>query len=166
MNTNQDYAFINSSFDDVFQDSESIYIINQDIGIETINSIIHECVTFEESCNINIPQNTFDNIVILDGVEYELRLITGITEINRIQYDAFIFSRHGGYHSKWWYQARKNSSNRTNCFNTLIQIVGDCPDLIEDATYTAVYVKCKNNSLAEISKELLRYIGGQTHIVC
>ena len=39
---------------------------------------------FEDSYNENVPQNTFENLLILDGLEHELRLISGITEINII----------------------------------------------------------------------------------
>ena len=65
-----------------FQDIEAMFIINQDIGIDDVDSTMHECVMFESSCNMKITQKKFDNIIILDGVEYELRLISGITKIN------------------------------------------------------------------------------------
>ena len=67
-----------------FQDIEARHIINQDICIDAVDSTIHECVMFEDSYNENVPQNTFENLLILDGLEHELRLISGITEINII----------------------------------------------------------------------------------
>ena len=47
-----------------------------------------------------------------------------------------------------------------------IQVDIHSPELCENGIHIAVYVKCDNFSIIEISNELLRYIEGQTHIVC
>ena len=107
-------------------------------------------------------QNIFDNTSIFDDQKYELRVAACVTSAYETNYDAYIYSRHGGCHSEWWYQNRKN----TNSNSIPIQVDIHSPQICENGIHIAVYVKCDNFSMTEISKELLRYIEGQTHIVC
>ena len=76
-----------------------------------------------------------------------------------MKYYAHIYSRLGGYHTKWWYQER----NKT--FSIPVQ-VEHSPILKANAEHTAVYIRFQSDALSGVSKELLRYIGGQTHIIC
>ena len=44
-----------------------------------------------------------------DEVHYELRTIVLCSNITSIQYDACVYSRHGGRYTRWWLQERKHS---------------------------------------------------------
>ena len=76
-----------------------------------------------------------------------------------MKYYAHIYSRHCGRHKKWWYQ------NRNKNFPIPIQ-VEHSSILKANAEHMAVYIRCQIDDLSGVSKDLLRYIGGQTHIIC
>ena len=129
-------------------------------GHDNIDSDLHECIIFEKSNFQNNQESMYDEIAFFDGKRYELRLVTCVTHLSTpMKYHAYTYSRHGGCHTKWWFQERKN------LLSLPIQ-VDDAPVLKPNAEHTAVYIRCQNNTLTDISKELLRYIGGQTHIIC
>ena len=75
-----------------------------------------------------------------------------------MKYYAHIYIRNGGCHTKWCYQER----NKT--FSITIQDEHS-PILKSNAEHTAVYIRCQSDAISEVSKELLCYIGGQTHII-
>jgi hypothetical protein len=129
-------------------------------GLDSIDPDLHECVIFEKSYFQNNEESMFDETAFFEGKRYELRVVTGVTLLpSAMKYHAYIYSRHGGCHTKWWLQERKKT------VSIPIQVeLG--PVLKPNAEHTAVYIRCQNNTLTDISKELLRYIGGQTHIVC
>ena len=129
-------------------------------GHDNIDSDLHECIIFEKSNFQNNQESMYDEIAFFDGKRYELRLVTCVTHLSTpMKYHAYTYSRHGGCHTKWWFQERKN------LLSLPIQ-VDDVPVLKPNAEHTAVYIRCQNNTLTDISKELLRYIGSQTHIIC
>ena len=50
--------------------------------------------------------NPFQDRMILDGKEYEFRVFASVMpDINSLyKYTALFYSRHFGFHSKWWSQ--------------------------------------------------------------
>jgi hypothetical protein len=101
-----------------------------------------------------------DNSLTFNGKEYELRLMVNTTYINSSTYNAQTYSRHGGRYNKWWYQERINSK-----ISYPIQIDSD-PIPNDQGDVIRIYVRHGGISMADISKKLLHYIGGQTHIIC
>ena len=109
----QEYVFSNRSLFDVFLDFSSIYIVNEDYESDDIDSSVHDCIIFENSCYQNFNEEKFDNEATFDEKEYELRLILCINHLSDISYDACSYSRHGGSHSKWWYQEKIKGKGNT-----------------------------------------------------
>ena len=147
---------------DVFLDFSSIYIVNEDYDSDDIDSSVHDCIIFENSCYQNFNEEKFDNEATFDEKEYELRLILCINHLSDISYDACSYSRHGGSHSKWWYQEKIKGKGNT------VPIQLDChsPQLIGHGVYYGVYIQCKPSHIGDVGKSLMKYIGGQTHIIC
>ena len=46
----------------------------------------------------NLDNDTYDNVAVFDGENYELWLITSVIEVSDSKYDAYIYSCHGGCH--------------------------------------------------------------------
>ena len=143
-------------------DFSSIYIVNEDYDSDGIDSSVHDCIIFENSYYQNSIEEKFDNEATFNERKYELRLILCINQLSDISYDAYIYSRHGGSHSKWWYQEKIKGKGNT------IPIQSDChsPQLIGHGIYYGVYIQCKTSHIGDVGKELMQYIGGQTHIIC
>ena len=93
-------------------------------------------------------QHKFDNTTIVDDMKYELRVVACVNYVSETNYDSYMYSRHEGCHSEWWYQKRKNG--RSNSIP--IQVDIQSPELCENGIHIAVYVKCDNFSMIEISK--------------
>ena len=146
------------SFEKAFEDCSEVYIVNNNNSPTDINSSMHSCIIFEKSCYQNIEEKTFDDVSTFDDSEYELRMIQCITHLTDIKYDAHLYFRHGGYHSNWWYQKR-NKEIPIQC-NNAVSKVNQCGE------YMAVYYRCNSKHITDVSKSLLKYIGGQTHILC
>ena len=89
-------------------------------------------------------------------------MILCINHLSDISYDACSYSRHGGSHSKWWYQEKIKGKGNT------VPIQLDCysPQLIGHGVYYGVYIQCKPSHIGDVGKSLMKYIGGQTHIIC
>ena len=137
-----------------------VYVTSSDnIDNLDIDSDNHECVILEHQF-LNDEESFFDKCTF-DGKEYELRAIVSINhdDNSMTKYTGCLFSRHGGYHSKWWAQTRNN--NRSIPY----QIDGK-PQLPSGAESIFVYVKSKDISVQKYSRDILQYIGGQTHAIC
>ena len=89
-------------------------------------------------------------------------MVQCINHISDVKYDAKVYSRHGGCHSKWWYQER----SLWHGYNNPIQCDFNSQGIYENGTLIAVYIKHSTKYLEEIGKSLLEYIGGQNHIIC
>ena len=73
--------------------------------------------------------------------------------------------RHGGDHSGWWCQERQKE--RTTTRNIAVQLQGfPEPDITQYSKVIAVYVQCNEKSLRAYGNEILKFIGGQTHVIC
>ena len=152
--------FINSSFTDLFESVSSIYLINEHNTLHNVQPDIHECIIMKEiSYELN-EITSIDNSLIFNKKEYELRLIVNTTHINTSTYNVQIYSRHGERYKKWWYQENINSK-----ISYPIQIDSD-PIPNDQGDVICIYVRHSGISMADISKQLLHYIGGQTHIIC
>ena len=80
--------------------------------------------------------------------------------INTSTYNSQIYSRNGGRYNKWRYQEIINSK-----ISYPIKIDSDpLPNYQGDVIF--IYVRRSGISMADIIKQLLHYIGGQTHIIC
>ena len=84
LSVKQEYVFSNRSFFDVFLDFSSIYIVNEDYESDDIDSSVHDCIIFENSCYQNFNEEKFDNEATFDEKEYELRLILCINYLSDI----------------------------------------------------------------------------------
>ena len=84
-----------------------------------------------------------------------------INHVSAIKYNSKIYSRHGGCYKKWWLQERVDNKR-----SLPISIDFDI-ELDEDSLITVVYVRThSDNNIEKLSTKLLRYIGGQTHMIC
>ena len=90
----------------------SIHVVNDGYDSDDINSSTYDCIIFEHSCYQNVEENTYDNIAVFDGMQYELRMVQCITMLSDLKYDSYIYFRHGGCHSKWWYQEKINGKGQ------------------------------------------------------
>ena len=90
----QEYSLINSSFHDIFDGTNGIFVLSQYDDISEINYDIHECFIFED-----VPHENdlfFDDILtLIESVIYELRLIMTINFLSDIKYNSQVYSRHG-----------------------------------------------------------------------
>jgi hypothetical protein len=144
---------IMSSIDDVliepsedFSDKEVIIVVAQEIPLE-------ENATFE-----------------VDNNQFEIQVILWIKieNVNRRHpskdWNGIRFCRHGGFYSNWWRQ-EKNSSVVTHCRNG-----GNAYHELDQESigfrYISVYATKKDIKLDEATSELMRSIGGQTHVHC
>ena len=90
-----------------------------------------------------------------------MRLIMSINHTSAIKYNSKIYSWHDGYYKKWWIQERVDNKR-----SLPISIDFDV-ELDEDSLIAVVYVrKYSDNNIQKISTKLLRYVGGQTHMIC
>ena len=156
----QEHVFINSSFTDVFESVNSIHVINKYNTLHNVQPEIHECIIMKESSYESNDITRIDNSLTFNGKEYELRLMVNTTHINTSTYNVQIYSQDGGRYKKLWYQERINSK-----ISYPIQIDSD-PIPNDQGDVIRIYVRHGGISMADISKQLLHYIGGQTHIIC
>ena len=74
---------------------------------------------------------------------------------------AELYSRHGGsQHGSWWKQDRRSKF----CLKTTDGSLSDITDV--DTIDVLVYVRLSSVELDNLRKEFLRYIGGQSHLLC
>ena len=145
---------------DVFDGIDEICVLSQDDDFFNIDFNIHQCVIFE---HITYENNLrFDDILTLENEneKYELRTIMTVSHVSDVKYNACIYSRHGGCYKRWWLE-KKIGTNKSYP----VQIDTE-PHIDENTSITVVYVRCQTTNLEDISKKLLHYIGGQTHIIC
>ena len=119
-----------------------------------VDSDIHDIIIVEKE------DIFFDDIpleLVCDDQKYELCCILSHQQINATEYNAEIFGRHGGSHSKWFYQGRKDPY--------CIQIDDD-PVLEIIAMRIIVWKKVAAQDIQKINIEFMKNIGGQTHVVC
>ena len=98
--------FINKSFVDVFSSISEVYVSNSEFDdLSDIDYRIHQIIIFEDYREDNAM---CPNHAIYDNKEYELCVVASINddENSLTKYTGTFFSRHGGYHSKWWKQIR------------------------------------------------------------
>ena len=93
--------FINSSFTDVFESVNSIYVINEHNTLHNVQPEIHECIIMKESSYELNDITSIDNSLTFNGKEYKLRLMVNTTYISTSTYNAQIYSRRGGRYNKW-----------------------------------------------------------------
>ena len=137
---------MNNSFRNIFQIISSIHVLYGLDGDVNIDSDLNESVIFKNSYYHNNEESVYDNIAFFDGKRYELRLITCVIQLPAaMEYYTHIYNRHGGCHTKWWYQER----NKT--FSITIQ-VEHLPILKANAEHMAVYNICQINALLDVSK--------------
>ena len=101
---------MNNYFRDIFQSISSIHVLYGLYGDVNIDSDLHECVIFENSCYQNNEESVYDDISFFDGKQYELQLMICVIQLpDAMKYYAHIYSRPGGCHTEWWYQERNKT---------------------------------------------------------
>jgi predicted GIY-YIG superfamily endonuclease len=96
-----------------------------------------------------------------NGNHFELRLVCSsyvFDDNGNSSFGGEVYARHGGPHSHWWYQQRKDSLCRHSEF--------DQNTLQNGISYYLVYVKSKETDEESIRHEYLKYLGGQSHVRC
>ena len=136
-------------------------IDNDTISLSDINLEINQVIIFEDQYYTEMSPAVPSN-VNFDGEQYELRVVASIIQENNCprKYIGIIFNRHGGYHSKWWKQMRIVRKKYIP-----VQIDGG-PVILPNSVSIFVYEKKNDCSIKNLGKNLLRYIGGQTHAIC
>ena len=129
----QEYSLINSSFNDIFDGINEIFVLNQYDDMNKINYDIHKCVIFE---NISHENNLFfDHILTLnEGETYDLRLIMTLNFLSNTKYNSQVHNCHDGVFKKCWLQEKIGKNIK---FHT--QIDGSI-EFNKDSSITVVYI--------------------------
>ena len=148
-----------------FKDTEAIHVIDiTDDDINRYDVSKNKVVIFDNINNDEINDCGILNTMKIRGQDYELKVIIGKRrsdeELDEWKFDAYVYSRHGDIYDKWWFQ------NRTKEKKYLPIKVKNQPRFDEDDLLTLVYGRCNDNTMTQQGRELMRYIGGQTHIIC
>ena len=149
---------------------ESVFRILESIdGVECINlnqyddeltygAILEIQNNEEPQILLTYPNHEYVDEIFINGKRYELRQISDTWYIDQNKWDGELFTRHGGYFSRWFHQKR-NSKMTT-------QVVTKTPSLSGDEVYLFVYVCDEGTELTKVREEFLRNIGGQSHVRC
>ena len=122
-----------------------------------IDSERFDIIIVENYVHTDGLEDPFSDTINISNDTYELRCVASIEYKDGVKYDAEIFSRHGKMHDKWWYQNRKDSL----CIQSSTP-----PRLKIGARTIACYIKMKDSDFNSLNSEFLKYIGGQSHVVC
>ena len=63
-----------------------------------------------------------DNSATFNGINHKLYLVICVDQLSTKEYDAYIYSRHGGCHKKWCYQEKKMVTPTSIQFKPIIII--------------------------------------------
>ena len=89
--------------------------------------------------------------------EYELRYISTIFNERNGTFDSFVFARHGGDFSDWWFQQRENK---------IMIEYSRYPVLETNHKYTLAYIRSDAIDESSVKLEFLELLGGQSHVRC
>ena len=94
--------------------------------------------------------------------EFELRLILSrdVKPGPSNKWSGTVFCRHGGPdHQSWWKQSRNTPQ--------ILQTVDGSLDTFDwSKLHVAVYVKTQCSEIVKMRDDFLRYMGGQSHVIC
>lgn len=96
-----------------------------------------------------------EEVTIIDE-KFELVFLSSVFLDNNNRWDSIVYCRHGRSFKSWWFQKRDD--------DLFIQ-VDSLPELSHQS-YVAVYVKFTSIDFQQHKMELLKLLGGQTHLLC
>ena len=148
-------CYDNGSFQEAFTETPGILFCKNYCEMQDgFDTRYHDVIIIEQN-NTNFADMQFD--LIMDNAEFELRCAVSYKRTSETNYFAEIFSRHGGDHYNWFYQQRDDPYSR--------EWEGE-PRFCNGHSRLFVYCKKILQKVDDINKEIMRYIGGQTHVVC
>ena len=153
---------------DLIADMENISCIEtDDFDHRSIDVNIHDISIEEENDTVIIMSKgplDIDYINVLKyldtfdygDVKYEL-LCEVIIEENGSRWSGDIFTRHGGFFNKYWYQSR----------NSNFPIMKEPPQSLEiGKEYIFIYINRKKSNFDTVQNQYLKLLGGQSHVQC
>ena len=98
-----------------------------------------------------------DEILKIDDIQLELRCLISVQTGVGNKWFGEIYSRHGKHFQSYWYQKRSDVQS----------VQSQLPShLLLGYEYILVYARCNEFNFGSYRNELLRLIGGQSHVQC
>ena len=149
-------CYSNGSFRDAFAEVGGTLFFEDPEELEHLFEEEEHNVLIRECDEINFDQVEM-NFTTDNDIEFELCCGISYYEIDELNYSSEVFSRHGGQHCNWFYQHR----NDYYCREWV-----DNPSFRENGKRIFIYCRKVSQKMEDVNRELMKYIGGQTHIVC
>ena len=151
---------------DSYWNSDNIFcskLEDENGEIETIDDFVDKNKADIVNSRVVILYNFYYESLLQESfyigdIKFELRTIIGITNDDDFKWDGVIFSRHGGYYSKWWKDKRNQEIS--------LQIDELPNNLDYHDWYTLAYVQVVETDVNSLRDNFLKNIGGQTHVQC
>ena len=114
-------------------------------------------------CNFELEYDSDNEYVLNCGdKQFELLTVIGMSpspEGSAVGgWDGYIYSRHGGYHSHWWYDDRFQ--------NIPVRKYTLPKEIPESGGYLLVYRIIGDVDVIELKKKFMVNLGGQSHVLC